>query len=888
MKKHNSLRAVSGAICLALTVTSLGIMPNTTKAVSGSISINEICSKNSVHAAADGNFYDWIELFNSSDSSVDLSGWGLSDKDTSPYLYTFPQGSSIGPKSYMIVYCESKSDGSNNIAPFGLSTSGETVFLTDPDGNSVDFVEFGIMAENETYGQFPDGSGKFAYMNGTPGAANQSSSESMILKAPVFSAESGFYDSSFKLTITADSDASVYYTTDGSVPTVNSAKYTEPIDIADVSDNPNVLSAHTDISADQVTAPNKPVDKANVIRAVVIDNEGNTSGIVTKTYFVGKTSSGYYKNMKVVSLVTDQDNLYDYDKGIYVLGKCYDDWIAEGNNPYFEPWAATANYSQSGREWEREANFELFESGQTVLNQDVGIRIKGAASRSSAQKSFNIYARKDYGAATISYDFYEGENRSELTGKKIKEYDGITLRNGGNDNSYAFFRDSINQQLVSNRAFATQATEECIVFLDGEYWGIYQITEKVNDDYISSHYGIKKRDVAIIKNSELEEGTDADLRDFEQLYETFANADMSIEKNYNDFCELVDIQSYIDYFCAQIYWCNVDWPNNNYAMWRSNAIDPENPYADGKWRMFMFDTEYSTGLYGQNTTQANSDMFSFIRQNQYDSDINNLFINLLENDSFKEQFCLTFMDIANDNFSTDKTTSLIDYYKTTYMDQLIDNRTRYMMDSSFGFGGFPGFGGWGDNNGDNSDTSSTSRTKINDEYNTITSFYNNRYNNAAQQLRNALGLSGNMNTINVENEPIKGTVMLNTVSIEDNSWSGKYYSDYDITLKAEPKQGYRFSHWEVNGGNLSKDELNSSELSFALNGNVTVKAVYEETIEGLLKGDYNADGKVDADDLILLNDYLLGRGVTIAETDMIEDGITNSLDLAALRKAISQ
>ena len=120
---------------------------------------------------------------------------------------------------------------------------------------------------------------------------------------------------------------------------------------------------------------------------------------------------------------------------------------------------------------------------------------------------------------------------------------------------------------------------QCILFIDGEFWGIYQLTEKVNDDYINTHYGIKKSDVAIVKNDELEEGSEQDLQDWQNLIKGVANGSIS----YEQFAEKVDMQSYMDYFAAQIYWANHDWPNNNTGVWRSNAVDPENPYADGSW-----------------------------------------------------------------------------------------------------------------------------------------------------------------------------------------------------------------------------------------------------------------------------------------------------------------
>ena len=850
-----------------LTSASLSAMP--TAAESG-VSINEVCPKNTTYAAPDGGLYDWIELYNASSSTEDISGWGLSDKSTKPYRYTFPSGTVIAPGQRLVIFCDSTAGASDNsIAPFGLSTSGETLTLTDSSGATVSQITFGAMASDKSYGQYPDGSGEFYTLSCTPDSANSAPEGANAVRTPEFSQDSGFYTSGFSLTLTAPEGTTVYYTTDGSDPTPESTPYTSPITVRDMSDTENVLSARTDISASSVSAPTEKVDKAAIVRAVAVDPEGRVSDIITKTYFIGKTASSYYQDMKVVSIVTDPDNLFDYETGIYVKGKVYDDENGSSSGGGWgwgwgnmkNPWEMEANYTQKGREWEREATLEMFNNGTRVISQNVGIRIKGAASRSAAQKSFNVYARKDYGTAEFTYDLYEGTATKAKNGKVIDTFDAFTLRNGGNDNGYAYFRDSINQQLVADRDFASQAASECVVFIDGEFWGMYQITERVSDDYIKSHYGIKKSDVVIIKNKQLEEGTDQDLADWNDLTSFCASSDMSSESNYARFTQAVDVQSYIDYFAAQIYWNNTDWPENNFAVWRSASVDEDNDYADGKWRMFMFDTEYATCLYDDNRTQASSDSFSRISQNT--DDVSRMFTNLMNNEQFREQFELTFMDLANYNFDSAKADRIINEFTSTYSRQALDTYKRFNSSSYNMYG---------------SDNFAAELAKV-------SSYYSSRYSTAAQQLRSALSLGGELKTVTVENDGSKGSISLNTLNLDDSlsSWSGKYYSDYKVTVTAVPKSGAYFSHWEVNGAQLTQEELYSPTVSIELGSDVTVRAIYGE---GLLKGDYNADGTVNVSDLVLLQEFVLGKNVTIADTDMIDDGKTNSLDIAALRRSI--
>ncbi|MDE5584635.1 MAG: lamin tail domain-containing protein [Ruminococcus sp.] len=419
--------------------------------------INEICGENTFYKAPDGNIYAWLELYNGTSADVNISGWGISDDTENPYKYSLPADTILPKGERKIIFCNTAETTDFETARLDFSKNQNTALLTDRFGNEVDRVVFGKTETDMTYGQYPEDSGNYSVSEPTPLEKNQSPDvKKEIKEKPVFSHESGFYDKDFMLKIEVPEGMEVYYTMDGSRPTKNSARYNAQLRITDPSEKPNLWSARTDISSYGAVAPKKAVDKVCVIRAVAVDKVGRVGEPVTATYFLGKTNDGYYKNMKVISIVTDPENLFDYDTGIYVKGKYYDMYFSSK----IEAWNRKANYTQKGREWEREAFFEVFDSGKHILSQNVGIRIKGATSRSTPQKSFNIYAREEYGNKKLDYDFFDGRAVSEADGKIIDSFDSLVIRNAGNDTAYSYLRDNMNQNLVRDRKITSKAMAE--------------------------------------------------------------------------------------------------------------------------------------------------------------------------------------------------------------------------------------------------------------------------------------------------------------------------------------------------------------------------------------------------------------------------------------------
>lgn len=477
---------------------------------------------------------------------------------------------------------------------------------------------------------------------------------------PKFSVESGFYQEPFYLEIAAPDGCTVYYTLDGSLPDKNSCRYTEPILIENATGNPNTNSMRTDLSPVNSRNPDFLIDKCSVIRAVAVADSGSkleNSTVVTKSYFVGFPKE-YADNCSVVSLVTDPDNFFDYDSGIYVTGRYLDRFVAAGLSEEEAIYYWDANYWQKGREWERDASVTFFDpEGNLILSKEIGTRIQGGASRAYIPRSLNLYAREEYdGEGTFAYDFFG-------TGFHPA---AMTLSVSGNQ-LITRLDDYFMAQCVGMPEYSTMHYRPCILFLNGEYWGFYWLTEKYDAAYIQHRYQLQDADVIMIKNSEVAVGYDRDLGVFTRMYSFVSSADMSVEENYAEACRLIDMDSYIDYYATMIYIArSLDWPGYNEAIWRSREIT-DVPYMDGKWRWMMFDCNSDS----MTSNLIEHDTLSYVIE------WSPIFASLWDNPNFRSDFEKRILELADTCFAEEKVISLIEEYRRMMEPPLTKNWARF-------------------------------------------------------------------------------------------------------------------------------------------------------------------------------------------------------------------
>lgn len=546
--------------------------------------INELSVSSLATQVGGSTIYeDYIELYNPNNNTISLDGLYLSD--TSDYTLAPLPDVTIGPGAHLCIYAAGQ-DGSvpegQLSVPFSLSEN-ETISLTRLEENTAGTASTILldtvyipdsMKIGAVYARTEDGGETFAQMRPSPGTANQEAA--LVLEDPIFSQPGGFYEDTVSLQISSSSGTTVHYTLDGSDPTTDSPLYSGSLTLMDPSSHSDRYASRTDITEEDsgYLPPDSPVDKAVVLRAVAFDAAGNSSNITTATYFIDFDQKDGYENAAVLSLVTDPDNLFSSETGIYVRGALYDDAMEAGLIYNGLPWTYLTeytNYYLEGAEAERPVYIQFFNaSREETLAQDCGIRIRGNESRHFPQKSFSLYARSRYGSSSFSPVFFD-------TGIS---YPNLILNSGRQLKKIFFF------SLVEDRDTAIQQYTPCQVFLNGEYWGMYYLMEKYSSEYLAGHYDVAPDNTLLVKDTRyVENGSPQDIARYKELRTFLAEQNLADPDVYQELLTKMDMQSFIDWMCTNIYIANTDTKplGGNVLTWQT--LTPENDAeGDGRFR----------------------------------------------------------------------------------------------------------------------------------------------------------------------------------------------------------------------------------------------------------------------------------------------------------------
>ena len=589
---------------------------------------------------------------------------------------------------------------------FRISGGGEKIYLFDSIGNELQEFKTPALNINTSAGFHPDFTDSLVlYETPSPKEKNASQSkEGSINDSIVLLFNSGYYSDSIKVEVIAPINKFIIrYTNDGSLPRDTSFIY----DTAFYADSSSIFRFR--YFADSLIA----------------------GPISNYTYLINDNSS-----LEYFSIITDPYNLWDNDYGIYVKGSHY-----QSSPPFFE-----ANFWQN---WERPVHIQHFSSeGELLWKQDAGIKIHGNYTRMIPQKSFGFYAKSEYGSSRFEHKF----SNQKPTMNSQKRF---LLRNAGNDYYYTHLRDLLVQTRMKNENLDIQSGKPISAFLNGEYWGIYHLREKIDRFYIQDNWGVNPDSVNILEQNGLI--ISGNRNEFEELIQFVKDNDLSIQSNYDYIADKIEIDNWINNIISNLYHFNTDWPHHNTKFWNSPAH---------KWRQILVDQDVVMAYKAENEAAENSlfpihtDTISYLAV---------FYQALLQNQSFKTQYTNRFADLMNTIYLENKYTALLDSIVEIMRPEMERHSERW--DRNFSL--------W----------ESLYIDKVRD-------FISVRSPYMRDHLRQFYNLGVNDTiTLSLLFEE-EGRIKLNSIYIDEDIWTGLYFDSIPVSLEAIPNPGYTFTGWE--------------------------------------------------------------------------------------------
>ena len=658
---------------------------------------------------------DWVEIWNMSEEIININGIYISDDFSEPHKYqVFSTDSSlinIYPDSFLVLWADDKYD--NNVdqgalhLPFKLSASGEEIGIYTPDSTVIiDTVSFGEQTTNISMGRQPGGGGLWNYFEvPTPGSANTTPGMIGLSPTPTITTPGGFYTNAIEIQIVTDSsDAEIFYTLDGSEPDTTSTHYQTAFYI----------------------------DQNRVVRARCFQTGFLPGKIATATYLFNEDTE-----IDVISLVTDPGNL----------------------------WGESGIYTHPRQGWEKPIHVEYYETeGELGFAIDGGVKIHGPSG--GDQKSFRLYARSRYGDEAIQYQIFED--------KDVDSFKRLVLRNGGNDGLQlgsvrTHFRDAaaqaIYKELSPNRGVS--AYKPVHVYLNGSYWGIYNLRERIDEYFIASNYGYED-EIDLLERAFEDNASyliiEGDWVHFNSMVNFADSEDLSLPENYEYMKTQMSIQDFCDYWIFEIFAGNFDWLSNNIKLWRPRT-------SSGKWKWILWDVDHGLGLplanYGLPEWNTLDWATSTYTGRPWEGQNTRLIRNLLENEEFNIYFINRFADLLNSYLHPSTTIPIIDSLQENLafdVPRQIDKWGGSMTNWDLSVDGVR-------------------------EYLTVRPGFVNDHILDKFSLDSVVTV-----IINVEPQAA-GKILINTIKPDEYPWEGDYFSNIPITLLAEPALGFRVAGW---------------------------------------------------------------------------------------------
>jgi hypothetical protein len=527
--------------------------------------INEVLSSNKTGIIdEDGDYPDWIEIYNAGENAVNLKDFFLSDDDNTPAKWQFPE-IYVNPGAYLIVFASGK-DRKNPQTElhtnFSISKDGEPILLSNKNGFLIDRLPPVITESDYSYGRYPDGTENIVIFEfQSPGQSNSGNNIPPLRSEIRFSHSPGYYNHDFLLKLLGDSNVEIRYTTNSTKPSPSTKLYAnKAIEIGSLADKPDQFTIIPSSTPSRWREPAENSDKMTIVRARPFVNGIPVGEEICGSFWIGHHNPENNK-LPVVSLVTCPENLFDYEEGIYVPGIFYDETGEE-------------NFMQRGREWERDVFFSFFDTlGIEQISQHAGMRIQGGWTRKYRQKSLRLYARNSYGNEYFEHPFFEHRENSSFKRLQLTS----TMKD---DYTKTLLKDELATVLVRNLDQDYLEFTPVIVFINGEYWGIHFLKERRDRYWLADNHDVDPENIEWLAwHMFIKQGSD---HHYGEVIGFIESANPESKDTYDYIKQKMDVENYIDYMCLEIYLHNRDCPHNNIEYWRPATID-------GKWRWIYFD-----------------------------------------------------------------------------------------------------------------------------------------------------------------------------------------------------------------------------------------------------------------------------------------------------------
>ena len=663
---------------------------------------------------------------------------------------------------------------------FKISSTSETLFLSDVSGTIIDQIIVEKLPPNTSIGISKNSQAVVSFLETTPGSEN-SSNEFLgaVENEVVFSQEGGLIDAPLSLLLSgANSGEVIRYTIDGSIPLETSPIYSNPIQIQE-----NMS-----------------------VRAKIFSQNYLPSATYTKSFIIGANH-----DIDVLLLTSDPSDFFDQDTGIYVFGP---QGTYDTNIPYFG-----ANFWE---DWERSVHFSFHEKEtDNFVAFNAGVKIFGGWSRGqNGQRSLSLFARGQYGDSEFKHPFFDALN--------YRKFQSLILRNSGQDWMRSSMKDITLTSLMRGSGQDFLEHNPVATYINGTYWGMYNLREKINEHSLASKHNINADDITLLTNNaeEIEGSND----EYYELINFINTNDLTIDSNFEYVAQQIDLKAYALYQASNIFFSNTDWPGNNIKFWK---------HPTGKWRWIMYDTDFGFAPFF-NTNNFNDDTLSFALNPNGPGWPNPpwstlLFRKLITNIGFRNTFINRYADELNTRFLSANVISHIDQIYTTIQPEINAHYNRWKSDPSLvNFGNnITNIEGW-----------------VGYYINLMKNFANRRPEIAKNHIKSVFNLP-NSHPITIKNAAIsKGFVAVNdNLKIQESSWTGTYFEAVPIQLTAIPEAGFEFSHWS--GDLYSNDATININLngSFQIIPNFTVstseKPLVINEINYKSSDDFNADDWVE-------------------------------------------